>query len=89
MNEYEIERKLVEGVEDLGGLCLKLAITGRRGWPDRTVIFPHWIGFVELKRKGGKLSKQQQDWIAELRELGFECEVLEGIEDVEDYLERL
>ena len=89
MTESEIENKFVRGIEDAGGRALKLVLAGQRGFPDRTVVFPHWIGFVELKRKGGRLSRQQKDWLAKLRGLGFECDVLTGIEEVNDYLEAL
>lgn len=89
MNEYDIERRLVEGVEELGGLCLKLHLDGKRGFPDRTVILNSWIGWVELKRRGGRLSRQQKEWLAELDEQGFEAVCLTGIDEVEDYLEQL
>lgn len=71
--EKDIERKLKDLVEDLGGKCLKWTCPGWRGVPDRIVLMPRGrVYFVELKRpKGGKLSEMQKWWHKKLRELGF------------------
>lgn len=71
--EKDIERKLKDLVEDLGGKCLKWTCPGWRGVPDRIVLMPRGrVYFVELKRpKGGKLSEMQKWWHKQLRKLGF------------------
>ena len=107
MLESEIEKRLVYEVKQRGGLCLKRALEGLRGFPDRTVIWPEtyadnppfnnkyhhrlWplVQFVELKKPGGKLSKQQEDWIETLEALGCDCFVIASMEDVDSYLEKL
>ena len=35
--ESDIEQRLVHGIEELGGLCIKV---GQDGWPDRLCILP-------------------------------------------------
>lgn len=61
--EKQEERKFRLWCERQGYLCLKLAITGRRGWPDRTVITPEVVLFMEFKTPTGRLSAQQVYWI--------------------------
>ena len=71
--EKDIEKKLRQLVEAGGGRCLKWVCPGWSGVPDRIILLPFGrICFVETKRpKGGKLSKLQQWWGAELHRLGF------------------
>lgn len=60
MLERDVEAYLVNRVEALGGLTAKLTVAGRRGWPDRLVVY-HGLHLVELKRpKGGRLSPSQR-----------------------------
>lgn len=62
--EKDIEKKLRQKVEALGGFCLKWDCPGWSGVPDRIVLLPGArLHFVELKRpKGGRLSKLQEKW---------------------------
>lgn len=72
--EKDIEKKLRQKVEALGGKCLKWVCPGWSGVPDRIVILPGGrIYFVETKRpKDGKLSALQIKWSEWLKALGFE-----------------
>lgn len=75
--EKDAEDDCVAWCKAQGGLAVKLKIEGERGFPDRTLLFPGGLAlFVELKTPRGKTSKQQDKWIARLRELGFVCEVV-------------
>lgn len=81
--EKDIERRLRSLVESYGGRCLKWVCPGWSGVPDRLVLLPGGrLIFVETKRpKGGKLSKLQLWWGAEIRRLGFEYRVVwDGID---------
>lgn len=71
--ESAIETYLISTVENLGGLCLKMVIPGRRGYPDRMCsIVPGIMFFVELKRpKGGVIARLQKVRAEELRAQGF------------------
>jgi len=62
--EDDIENYLVEQVEALGGLCLKLRPPVGRGYPDRTCMIPDQPVFlVETKRpKGGRITVHQRAW---------------------------
>lgn len=48
-----------------------------KGVPD--IFIPEWHLFIEMKRKkGGRLSSEQKDWIAYLESVGYTCHVCKG-----------
>lgn len=84
-SEKVIERKLVERVKKAGGLCIKLLTSQCVGLPDRLCLFPNGkIVFVELKSTGQKPRKIQVFVHNKLRGLGFQVEVIDSIEGVEN-----
>ena len=87
MLEREVEKHLKTEVEKRGGLCLKWASPGVRGVPDRIVVFGGEVFFVELKKEGGVLSPLQKKMIRELRWQEVKVYVLEGVDQVEDFLD--
>jgi hypothetical protein len=58
-----------------------------KGWPDNVLVRERVI-FVELKRVGGKLSTEQQEWQDWLEQAGQECYVW-TIDDMEQAVEVL
>ena len=81
MLEKHIEQKLVTEVKKADGLCIKLM--GMAGIPDRMVLMPGGkIGFVEVKQKGKKPRAIQEKRIAQLRNLGFKCFVLDDVVNI-------
>lgn len=67
-SEKYLEKKLVERVEAVGGMCIKIHNPYYRGLPDRLVIMPDGgTVWVELKTKGKKPTKLQQLAHEELR----------------------
>ena len=84
--EKDIEQKLIDMVQDYGGLCLKWVCPGWSGVPDRIILLPGGrVIFAETKRpKGGKLSKLQQWWLDRLRNMGFSVHVVWNEQDVEN-----
>lgn len=101
MRESKIEAHLRQRIEAIGGLCYKFVSPGRRHVPDRIVLLPMrdialWRGkpigrtiFVELKAPGKKPTPGQLREHARLRELGFQIEVLDSIEAVDNFVEGL
>ena len=89
--EKEIEGKLREKVEALGGRCLKWVCPGWSGVPDRIVLLPGGrIYFVETKRpKGGRLSALQIKWSEWLTALGFECWTVWTYEELTVFLQHI
>jgi len=88
--EKDIESYLKRRVEkELGGICFKM--TGAEGVPDRVVVLPPSgrVVWVEMKRKGGRLSEMQKYQHARLRKRGAEVVVLWSRSDVDDFIEGL
>jgi hypothetical protein len=87
--EKDIEKKLRDRIEDLGGFCLKWVCPGWAGVPDRIILLPGArIYFVETKRpKGGALSALQKKWRQWLSELGFYSTVVWNEADLAAFLE--
>ena len=93
MLEKDIERRLRDGVRDMGGLCLKLVCPGFTGVPDRMILLKGGvIAFAELKRPGQR-ERQRQAYVQyKLRHLGFTVfsgvDSLKGVWDVLAWCER-
>lgn len=78
MREREVERKLVDDVRRLGGICPKWVSPGFDGVPDRIVLLPGAkAGFVEVKAPGEKPRPLQVSRHELLRSLGYRVYVLD------------
>lgn len=87
MKESQIERRLVEGVKRLGGMCLKFVSPGTLGVPDRIIITAKGqVIFVELKTETGRLTKIQRYVIGEMQKRGADARVVKGIDQVKELL---
>ena len=89
MKESTIERELKIKIEQLGGICLKWSSPGNRGVPDRIVIYPGGVIFVELKRPGEKLRPLQEYQRQKFKDLGVTVEVIDSLEGVEELVKRI
>jgi len=88
MTEAQVERYLITCVTERGGMLRKVRWIGRRGCPDRFIMWPtrgygHW---VELKSPIGKLSAPQIREIARLRASGQTVHVLSMRGEVDHYI---
>jgi hypothetical protein len=83
VKESVVERHLVRRVRKMDGEVFKIQFIGRRGAPDRLVLFPdgesHW---VELKAPGKKAEPHQERLHAVLRGMLQSVLVLDSIEAV-------
>lgn len=86
MLESEIEKKLVREIRKMGGMAYKFVSPGNTGVPDRIVILPGVITFVELKTETGRLSPGQKRQIGKLQDLGMKVVVLHGMKELEEFL---
>lgn len=86
MRESKVEQHLVARVKTLGGEVRKVKWLGRRGAPDRLVLFPksggHWL--VELKRPGLDAEDYQAREHRRLRAAGFTVLVLDTVEKIDE-----
>ena len=71
MNEKLLEKKLVKGIKERKGFCLKFIPTYANGFPDRIIIMPgNRVYFVELKTTGKHLGPLQVVWCERLLRMG-------------------
>ena len=89
MKESVIEKRLVKGVKELGGKCLKMVPTYDNGIPDRLVLYGGEAIFVEVKRPGKEPRKLQVLFAEELRRNGFTVKTLDSIEQVDIFVNNL
>lgn len=83
MREKEVERKLVKEVKTAGGICPKFVSPGLSGVPDRLVLLPNGkMGFVEVKAPNKKPRALQIHRMKQLEALGFQCFVLDEVEQI-------
>lgn len=87
--ERDVEKRLVDGVRKLGGLCFKWTSPGRSGVPDRLVIINGYTFMVELKRKNGVLGASQRIVFPMLNRHGCNVYVLYDAESVDAFLQQL
>jgi hypothetical protein len=86
VRESQVEAAFVRRVKSLGGQALKFVSPGRRGVPDRLVLWPGGRAeFVELKAPGKKATLQQMREHERLRRLGFKVTVLDCLAAVNLY----
>lgn len=91
MRERDIEHYLVKRVKSMGGEVRKVVWQGRRGAPDRVVM---WISpnfgalsfWVELKATGVKPEPYQVREHERMRAMGQRVVVLDSLEGVEALL---
>ena len=87
-SEKDIERRLVQKVKAMGGMCIKLLCDQLIGLPDRLCLFPNQKAiFVELKTTGKKPRHIQKFMHNKLRALGFRVEVIDTLEGVNEFIE--
>ena len=90
MREAEIEKRLRNGIRQIGGRCYKFVSPGNDGVPDRIVVLPGGkIVFIELKAETGRLSPLQRIQITRLRDLNADVRVLKGLSAVNQFLEEM
>ena len=86
IDERDVERYLIKECEKRGWLCWKFVSPGRRGVPDRIVIRPGAVAFVEVKRQGGRVSPLQIRRIEELVQHGVEARVVKTKGEIDEMI---
>lgn len=86
MLERDIEKALVKRVKAAGGEVRKVQWPGRAGAPDRVVMLPGQLVWVELKRPGAKPRLQQLLEHERMRRMGQTVLVIDSLEAIEEVL---
>jgi hypothetical protein len=85
-SEAEIEHKFCKEASHRGCVALKFTPVGWSGAPDRIVLFPNGIArFVEFKVLGAEPRPLQKLRLAQLRDMGFDCFVIDSLRDVDAF----
>lgn len=72
MAEKDYQRKLKNEAERIGWTVIKLVRATVNGYPDLLLLHPLWgTVWIEVKDRGGKLSKLQEYRIRDLQTKGF------------------
>lgn len=80
MLEHHVEDALAKATRKSGGVAFKWVSPGHPGVPDRIVILPNRILFVELKAPGKKPTPLQAKVHQQLRDLGCEVHTIDNVE---------
>ena len=90
MPEKQLEYLFLTEVRRVGGMALKFVSPGFAGVPDRLVLIPDGkVGFVEVKAPGKKPRPLQVRRISQIRGLGFPVFVVDGMEQIEEVLQKI
>lgn len=85
--ERDVERPVVDWLRSIGCVVLKLNLIGSTGWPDRLILAPGGrVFFVEFKRPGERLRRNQPHRVALLRSLGFFVGVYDNVAEAKKEL---
>src|SRR5215831_12533435 len=87
--ERDIEIAVIEYAHRMGCLYVKLNIVGRVGWPDRMFLYHGKVLFIEFKRPGERVRAIQQYIHKQLRQQGFNVEVVDSITNGKHYIDIL
>ena len=90
MLEATVEAYLIKKVHDLGGQIRKVRWIGRRGAPDRLVLFDKKATgiesfWVELKRPTGRVTEIQWREIQLLTASGFHAHIFRSKCEIDDF----
>jgi len=86
--ESAIEAYLVKRVEELGGIAYKLDASKRKGSPDRLIVLPGFVGFVEVKTGTGELNEHQLRECVRLGQMGALHYTIRSKAAVDNFTER-
>lgn len=89
-SEKLLETKLKDGVESLGGWCIKMLSTHLTGLPDRVCLFPGGIVFfAEIKTTKKKPKKIQILVHHKIRKLGFDVHLIDTSAQINQILKKI
>jgi hypothetical protein len=63
-----------------------MALTGARGFPDRLLLLPGRVVFVEVKGTGGKPDPMQEVWKRKIEALGLDWYLLDHTDGIDAIL---
>lgn len=89
ISEFDIEKRLINRVNGMGGITFKFTSPSTKGVPDRIVIYKGVVAFVEVKRPGEKPRALQRYWLKELEYQNIKAAVVSTFEEVDSFIAEL
>lgn len=87
MKEIDVESKVMSWAKAHNMTVLKLNLIGNTGWPDRVFLYAGRQIFIEFKRPGEDLKRNQPARIEELVDQGFTVGVFDNVDNCTRLLE--
>lgn len=87
--EKKVEKYIADEIKKMGGLAFKFLSSSMTGVPDRIILIRGKVKFLEVKAEKGTLSKRQKAVAIQFEKLGFKIDVVQGIEEAEQYIQDL
>lgn len=88
IRERTVEQYLNKQIQSLGGLSFKFKSTVN-GVPDRIIIFDGKTHFIEVKRPGGKLRKEQVAMHNRMRNHRASVHVVSSHADIDKFIRNI
>lgn len=83
--ESKIQTAVITQLKKAGWVVDKSVQHSHNGWPDITAYkFPGRVLFIEVKRPGEKPTQLQKYWHSRLKTMGFDCHVIDDVEQLND-----
>lgn len=89
MLEKELEAKVAKAAKARGMVTYKFSCPSQRGVPDRIIVGPKGVLFLELKQKGKKPTKLQVHHIEKINMVGGYARWADNLEDAVDFMDML
>lgn len=89
ISEKAVERYLVLECRSRGWICWKFSSPNKRGVPDRLVVSPGGVFFVEVKGPTGRLTKLQNKTIEDLLRQRADVWVVRNREEVQSLIREI
>ena len=89
MRESAIERDSRRLVVDAGGYLLKWVSPGTTGIPDRILLLPDAVGFIEFKQPGKPLDPLQEVWRDRITALGLRHWRVDSVAQMKEIIDEL
>lgn len=88
MYESDVENSHIENIRQLSALIYKFRAIGKKGAPDRLILYPiqnkkhekiinKYIQFIEFKAPGRKPNHHQKIFHEELRSRGYKVQIID------------
>jgi Holliday junction resolvase len=88
MRESQIQKKIIEYLNEIGAYTIKTISTNRNGCPDVICCLNGLFIALEVKAENGRLSKLQEYHQEQIKNSGGVAAVVKSVDEVKEILEK-